>query len=218
MSDEWEVVDDKLMEGEDSLFDYEGELNKIALTMLSKTELVKTSAPGSDVDSKGSQDGQSKQSEYRDGLYRVRYYYNRDKTLHYKTGSKSRLFCRAMMAAADRGKVYKKDEIAPNEKFKNNLSSIGANKGWGPKGDNTNYDIFKWKGGGNCFHRWYRRIFYTRVGEKLGLDHARIVTTGQARSEGFKPPANAQQVPVAPKQLPGAGFKQPALRKKYGTG
>jgi hypothetical protein len=119
-----------------------------------------------------------------------------------------------MMAASDRGKVYKKDELAPNKNFANNLSSISANKGWGPGGTN-NYDIFKWKGGGNCFHRFYRRIYKTRIGDPIGLKDAEVLSTGQARSQGFKPPTNAQQVPVAPKVMPGAGFVDPALRKKF---
>tara|TARA_R110000744_G_scaffold378122_1_gene493860 strand:+ start:3077 stop:5032 length:1956 start_codon:yes stop_codon:yes gene_type:complete len=211
---DWEVIDDNDMGNEPTDFNFEDELNDLAYTMLPNTELVRTSAPGSRVDSKGSQDGQSKQTEYRDALYRVRYYYTRDKSLKYKAGSKSRLFCRAMMAASDRGKVYKKDELAPNQNFANNLSSISANKGWGP-GGTDNYDVFKWKGGGNCFHRFYRRIYRTRIGDRMGLDDAKVISTTQARSEGFKPPTNAQQVPVAPKVMPGAGFVNPALRKKY---
>jgi hypothetical protein len=200
---------------------FEEVLNEIAYTKLSKqqkTELVKTTAPNGRVDSKSKQDGQSKQSEYQDVLYRVRYYYNRDKTLSYKSGSSSRLFCRAMMAAADRGKVYRMEEIAPKASggIATSLSEIGANKGWGKKGSSTNYDIFKWKGGGNCHHRWYRKIYKTKVGQRMGLDDATLITTTKARSEGFKPVANPQQVPVAPANLPNKGFVTPELIKKYG--
>jgi len=213
---DWVEVDDSEAGLDDANFEHT--LNTVANTMLSKTELVRTTAPNGRVDSKSKQDGQSKQSEYQDVLYRVRYYYNRDKSIPYKSGSSSRLFCRAMMSAADRGKVYRMEELAPKSDggIATSLSEIGANKGWGPRGNSTNYNIFKWKGGGNCHHRWYRKIYKTKVGQRMGLDDATVITTTKARSEGFKPVANPQQVPVAPAELPNRGFVSKDLIEKYG--
>jgi hypothetical protein len=50
----------------------------------------------------------------------------------------------------------------------------------------------------------------------MGLDDATLITTTKARSEGFKPVANPQQIPVAPANLPNKGFVTPELIKKYG--
>jgi len=212
------ISDTNVGEEEDG---FEAALNAVAYEQLNKkqkTELVRTTAPNGRVDSKSVQDGGSKQSDNFDALYRVRYYYNRDKSLTYKTGSSSRLFCRAMMAAADRGKVYRMEELAPKADggIATSLSEIGANKGWGRKGSTTNYNIFKYKGGGNCFHRFYRKIYKTKIGMKMGLDDAQIITTTEARSQGFKPVANPQEVPVAPAQMKNKGFVSPDMIKKYG--
>jgi len=211
MSDDWELVDDSEVGDEHPQFDFESELNGLA-----KINLVKTRASGN-VNARGSQDGGSKQTDNRDALYRVRYHYNRDRSLFYKSGSSSRDFCDAMMWASNSGKVYKKEQLIPSADggLMGSLSEISANPGWGPYGLD-NYDIFLYKGGGNCFHRWYRRIYKTRIGENYDIDSAEIISTTSARSQGFRPPANEYEVPVAPKHLTGAGFYQNWLREKYG--
>ena len=53
-------------------------------------------------------------------------------------------------------------------------------------------------------HLWYRRI-YVQKGKKASSDDT-VITTTKARSEGFKPEVNAQEVPVAPKNMPNRGF------------
>lgn len=100
------------------------------------------------------------------------------------------------MRAANSGKVYRKEDIL-------RMQTNGINREWARKGDSS-YSIWKYKGGGNCHHRFYRRI-YLQAGEKPSSVDA-IVTTTKARSMGFKPEVNPQEVPVAPKRMPKNGF------------
>lgn len=184
--EDWELIDEQDAEGEHADFDYEGELNKLCEVKLASTGTARPNA-------KSEQDGVNKSySKY----YRVRYYYNEDTSLSRKSGQ-SRDFCEAMIRA---NKVFRKEDIKM-------MDSESVNPGWG-SGKGVSYSIWLFKGGGNCHHRWYRRIFRTNVGRgvKRDIDDSMIITTTQARSEGFKPEANEQQVPVAPKQMPKNGF------------
>ena len=65
-------------------------------------------------------------------------------------------------------------------------------------------DIWKFKGGGDCRHKWFRRI-YIQAGDKATRDD-RVITTTKARSRGFKPQVNEQEVSVAPKNMDNRGF------------
>ena len=93
-------------------------------------------------------------------------------------------------------KVYRKEDII-------RMKKDGVNKEWSKKGE-SNYSIWLYKGGGDCRHLWYRRI-YVQTGTKASKDD-RVITTTKARSDGFKPPVNEQPVPVAPKNMDNRGF------------
>jgi hypothetical protein len=132
------------------------------------------------------QDGTSKQSAEKGNIFRVRYIY---------TGNKApeRNFCKAMMKIK---KVYRKEDIVA-------MSTRKVNPGWGPKGRNT-YSIWLWKGGGNCKHKWERRIYLQKGKRAKNTDE--VLTTTKARSRGFKTPVNPKQVPVKPNNMPDNGF------------
>ena len=63
-----------------------------------------------------------------------------------------REFCRKMIQAK---KVYRKEDI---QRMKNKP----VNAGWGLNGANI-YDIWLYKGGGNCYHKWNRVIYLKKV-------------------------------------------------------
>ena len=182
-TEKWQLIDEDDAEGEHEDFDFEYNLQKI--------ELARTGRAYPNAVSQ--QDGQSTQ-EHK-SKFRVRYVYNEDRALS-RTSGKTRTFCDAMMRAANSGKVYRKEDIL-------RMQTDGINREWARKGD-SNYSIWKYKGGGNCHHRFYRRI-YLQAGEKPSSVDA-IVTTTKARSLGFKPEVNPQEVPVAPKRMPKNGF------------
>jgi hypothetical protein len=176
----WQLIDEDDAEGEHEDFDFEYNLEKLELATTGRAI----------PNAKSEQDGQSQQ-EHK-SKFRVRYVYSEDKGLTRKSGQ-SREFCTKMMAA---GKVYRKEDII-------RMGSRGVNKGWGLNGAD-NYSIWKFKGGGNCHHRWYRRIYLQAGLKPSSVD--KIVSTTKARSLGFRPETNEQEVPVAPKRMPKNGF------------
>ena len=178
----WQLIDEEDAEGEHEDFNFEHNLQKL--------ELARTGRAYPNASSE--QDGQSTQ-EHK-SKFRVRYVYNEDRAL--KRDYASRKFCDAMMSAAASGKVYRKEDIL-------RMQTNGINREWARKGD-SNYSIWLYKGGGNCHHRWFRRI-YLQIGEKPSLADT-IVSTTKARSMGFRPEINERQVPQAPKTMDKNGF------------
>jgi hypothetical protein len=98
----------------------------------------------------------SKQDEIIDGIkFITRYVYAG------QDGGKSgkvRPFCEQMQKF---GKVYRKEDIQL-------MSSQAVNPGFGPKGTNT-YDIWLYKGGANCHHRWNKQVYATFEGKALDI-------------------------------------------------
>ena len=203
---DWELLDEEDSDGELADFNFENELNNLV-----RTELA--SVGKSNPNAKSDQDrGVINKGNWN--YFRVRYVYNEDKSLTRTSENNSRPFCEKMML---KNKVYRKEDIAPIEDggLKHSLSEQPVNRGWGEGGADI-YDIWKYKGGGNCHHRWYRQIYKTVIGEGSShIDDASIISTTKARSEGLKPEANAQEVPVAPKQMETKGFVNPELIEKY---
>ena len=188
MSDEWELVEEEIVDGEHQDFNYEEVLNELAGE---KIQLASTgrAIPGR----KSEQDGLSKKSfDY----FRVRYVYSEDNFLS-KEG-KTREFCRKMTAAK---KLYRKEDII-------NMGSKEVNKGWGPKGNSNTYSIWLWKGGGNCHHFWSRRIFKTVIGESktTKIEDADMIGYTKAKSEGFTAQKNDNLVATPPKKMKNNGF------------
>ena len=126
---------------------------------------------------KSEQDGTSKQTDEKGNEFLVRYKYSPE-----RTKSTSRQFCSKMVGAK---KVYRKEDIEAMEE-------IAVNAGFG-KGGSSTYSIWLYKGGARCSHKWLRKTYVRKDGDKgLGSE----IGTTQARSRGFKPEANAKKVPV----------------------
>ena len=176
----WQLIDEEDADGEHEDFDFEYNLEKLELASTGRAT----------PNAKSEQDGQSTQTHK--SKFRVRYVYTEDKGLTRKSGEQ-REFCRKMEAA---NKVYRKENII-------RMGTMPVNKGWGLNGADT-YSIWHFKGGGNCHHKWFRRI-YLQAGERPSSAD-KVVTTTKARSMGFKPETNPQEVPVAPKRMPKNGF------------
>ena len=176
----WELIDEEDAEDEHPDFDFEYNLEKLEFATTGRAI----------PNAKSSQDGQSTQTHKT--KYRVRYVYTEDKNLTRTSGEK-REFCAKMEAA---NKVYRKEDIL-------RMGKMAVNKGWGLNGADT-YSIWLYKGGGNCHHKWFRRI-YIQAGERASKDD-KVITTTKARSKGFKPEVNDQEVPVAPKRMDKNGF------------
>ena len=184
----WELLDEEEVDvdHEHSDFDFEHNLNQLN----KKTNLVRTG----EARKRG-----SKQDGFDDdlNLYRVRYQYAAKSKKH-KT---QRKFCQKMIAA---NKIYRKEDIAKGQKHA--LSNIPANKGFGPDGADI-YDVWFYKGGANCHHKWVRKIYVTKFGNKPNYNTDEVINKTKARARGFRPEDNDNKVSQAPIDMPNRGYK-----------
>ena len=187
MPEGWEIVSEEEAEEEVEDFNFESELN---------SNYYEFASTGSAYPNrKSGQDQKSKQTDYEDDIYRVRYRY---------TGSLrgERDFCRKM---TNTNKIYRKEDIIA-------MGRKQVNPGWGEYGANT-YSIWKWKGGALCKHKWFRIILVQEGARPKNSD--KIISSTEAKSRGVKLPRNAKEVSVAPHDMPNHGFVNPELISKY---
>jgi hypothetical protein len=109
----------------------------------------------------------------------------------------TREFCKKMVTA---NKIYRKEDIQ-------RMSREVVNAGWGARGADK-YDIFLYKGGGACHHKWMRQTFVA-FEEGLGIDplspKAKTISTNKAEKAGYRV-RNPQQVAMRPIDMPNQGF------------
>ena len=204
MPEDWELVEEEVVDGEHQDFDFEKELNDIANE---KLELASTGR--ANPNARSSQDGTNKSDN---DFYKVRYVYTKDNFLTQK--GETRQFCKLMMRAK---KIYRKEDIL-------RLSDIAVNPGWGVRGAATysiwladqvedccnpleNKKLELYKGGGNCHHFWLRQIYKTSLrGAKGKISSSQLISYTKARSEGFTAEKNDNLVARPPKRMRNNGF------------
>lgn len=112
----------------------------------------------------------SRQDKVIDGIkFITRYVYQGE------TGGKSgkaRDFCTEMM---DAKKIYRKEDIQK-------MSSQQVNAGFGPRGAAT-YDIWLYKGGANCHHRWNKQVYATFSGKALNIGSKELKQVAVRKAE-----------------------------------
>jgi hypothetical protein len=199
---EFEVIDEREVnyEHEAELDEVVNDLNKPKdKSLLTKIwEFVSTGSAKPYRESE--QDGTSKQTKEEGNEFLVRYMYAPQ-----KYSSNSRNFCKKMV---DAKKVYRKEDIV-------SMENKVVNAGFGKGGSDT-YSIWLhkgiscvgkktelYKGGARCNHKWFRKTYVRKKGSKSLGD---AISTTEARKRGFKPEANAQKVPVAPKDMKYKGY------------
>jgi hypothetical protein len=134
----------------------------------------------------------SEQDDFVDGVkFITRYRYDGN------IKSNSRLFCKKMIEA---NKIYRKEDILQME-------NQVVNEGWGPRGADT-YDIWKYKGGGDCHHKWMKQV-YASFDDSVGIDVnsplARTIAVEKAEEFGYVV-KNPRFVEMMPKDMPNRGF------------
>ena len=188
MSEDWELVEEEVVDGEHQDFDFEETLNEIA------GEKIELASTGRAIPSrKSEQDGISKKTY---DYFRVRYVYSNDNFLTNKSGTR-RKFCQQMMGA---NKLYRKEDII-------NMGKKAVNPGFGIDGAAT-YSIWLYKGGPQCFHFWSRRIFKTTIGESktTKIEDADAIGYTKAKSEGFTAKKNDKLVATPPRKMKNNGY------------
>lgn len=133
-------------------------------------------------------------SEQDNADYMIRYQY-----APLKVSENSREFCKKMVQAK---KIYRKEDII-------RMENEVVNAGWGANGADK-YSIWLYKGGGDCHHKWFRKI-YVKKGVKVDVNSplAELISTTNARKQGFNPQPNDDLVAIAPKDMKNNGFLTP---------
>ena len=189
MPDDWELIEEEVVDGEHQDFNFEQVLNEEANK---KLELASTGTARPNA--RSSQDGTNKSDN---DFYKVRYVYTKDNFLS-QEGS-TREFCKLMTSSR---KIYRKEDILQ-------MSNRAVNPGWGPRGAAT-YSIWLYKGGGNCHHFWLRQIYKTSLrGAKGDISSKQLISYTKARSEGFTAEKNDNLVARPPKRMKNNGFLEP---------
>ena len=182
--DDYDLIDVSEVDYDnDDIYDQKiQELNVPEISTLNKiVNLVRTGKAYPKRESE--QDGQTKQTGKEKFLVRYQY-------APLKTKQDGRKFCKAMVRAK---KIYRKEDIIK-------MGKQPVNAGFGVNGAAT-YSIWLYKGGARCQHKWFRKTYMlTQGGDKT------LVTSGKAKSKGFKFPVNNKLVPVAPENMQFKGY------------
>ena len=161
-------------------------------------------------------DARKKDEKYDRDIIKVRYAYmpqilgtsgthtkGPDKGKPYRNESRS--FCKLMVKASMRGKVFSRTDIEA-------AGSQSVNPGWGPGGANT-YSIWLnkgggscqkfYKGGGSCQHFWERRTYLQKNNQRVSVNQAK----GLLREAGLRPlERNEPEVAKLPRDMRNRGF------------
>ena len=185
----WELIDERKVDydAEDELDEELNKLNNPKLSLLSKVWNLATTGTAR-PNAKSEQDGENEEGVQ----FKVRYQY-----APLRASNNSREFCKKMVNAA---KIYRKEDIQQ-------MSQRAVNAGWGLNGADT-YDIWLYKGGGDCHHFWMRKTYRAKSAKTkadVGNPNAEV-SVNKAKKEGFKPEVNAKEVAKRPTDMPNNGF------------
>jgi hypothetical protein len=185
----WELIDERKVDydTEDELDEELNKLNNPKLSLLSKVWNLATTGTAR-PNAKSEQDGENEEGVQ----FKVRYQY-----APLRVSNNSREFCKKMVNAA---KIYRKEDIQQ-------MSQKAVNAGWGLNGADT-YDIWLYKGGGDCHHFWMRKTYRAKSAKTkadVGNPNAEV-SVNKAKKEGFKPEVNAKEVAKRPTDMPNNGF------------
>jgi len=189
------LKDYDLIDEHDVDYELDDELNEKINELNNEVKLVSTGRANKTKDSK--QDGTTKSSRALGYTFLVRYTYTKAPG----SAKSSREFCEKMMKAK---KVYRKEDIIA-------MSKLAVNPGFGKNGADQ-YNIWLYKGGARCFHRWTRKIFL-RKDDTKGV--GKSISTNRSIKAGFKPETNNKKVSIAPKNTNYKGYTA-AYWKKMG--
>jgi hypothetical protein len=126
------------------------------------------------------------------GVYLIRYRY-----APMGASGNSRQFCKDMVANAKMGVVYRREDI-------DTMGDDGVNGQFAPSGK-SNYSIWKYKGGVNCKHQWYR-LTYMRKRVSGGKF---IPLTPEEKSQAIKDLDNYKRVSNQSADSVGVPFSPP---------
>ena len=189
-SEEWELVDVRDVDDENqSEEDWAGDMIQLA-------ESVKSDTP---IKNKPSGDSMLDKS-----YYKIRYKYAVGSR---KSGGKSRMFCEEMMNRSRRGVVYRIEDI---DKASREMNFSAAKL---PMHNGQKYDLFKFKGGVYCKHRWKQVLYKIKnTDDKDSKQLADYDIVKEIPKSYKRKPSGTKQAEKAPINMPNGGH-HPAYKK-----
>jgi hypothetical protein len=189
LSDEWFLIDETEVdyETEEELDSEINTLNNKKKSTLSKMWKFITSTGTAKPNNKSPE-----QDKVIDGVqFITRYKYSGDL-------SGEREFCSKMLRAE---KVYRKEDIV-------NMETQVVNAGFGPNGSDS-YDVWLYKGGPRCNHKWLRRTYANFDGVKIDPTNpnAKAISAATAEKYGYRI-RNDKEVSMKPSDMPTKGYTQ----------
>jgi hypothetical protein len=183
LSDEWELVDELGVDEDISDEDWATICIKEKKSLFRKFADEITSKPDgfSYLDSKN---------------YKIRYKYAVGSSKAMKDNNKSRPFCENMMSLSRSGVVYRLEGIDA-------ASRDGVNSNLGHKG--RPYDLFKFKGGIYCRHKWVKVLYRLKKSTQPSEDLIDYKKTRTIPKTYNKSPRGTKQSEIAPVNMPNQG-------------
>jgi hypothetical protein len=181
LGDEWVLIDETEVDV-DSELELDAEIE--ALNNKKKPSLLQKLASSIT----GRPNAKSDQDKNIDGVrFITRYKYSGEQT-------GEREFCKSMLSA---NKLYRKEDIETT-------NSNVVNPGQGH--DGASYNLFLFKGGVNCKHKWLRQTYVSFDNIKIDVNNpnATQISTNKAESYGYRV-RNPKEVAMKPIDMPNNG-------------
>ena len=129
-------------------------------------------------------------------MYKVRYKYAKGSS----RGGESREFCKEMMNRTNAGIVYRLEDI---DKASRDMNFKAAKL---PMHNNQKYDLFKFKGGVYCRHKWQQILYKIKKGKEVGSDDLDDYKKTKSIPKSYEPkPRGRKQAAKAPVNMPNNG-------------
>ena len=136
------------------------------------------------------------------GYYKVRYKYVKGSRRPNKSGNKSRKFCEEMMSRTRQGIVYRIEDIDKASREMNfKAAELPMHKG-------KKYDLFRFKGGVYCKHKWQEVLYKVKKLDDKGskdLGDYKTIKKGAFPKSYKKSPVGSKQSVKAPINMPNNG-------------
>ena len=130
-------------------------------------------------------------------MYKVRYKYAKGSA---RTGGESRGFCKEMMSRTGSGIVYRLEDI---DKASRSMDFAAAEL---PMHNGEKYDLFKFKGGVYCRHKWQQVLYKIKKGKEVGSDDLDDYKKTKSIPKSYEPkPRGRKESVKAPVNMPNNG-------------
>jgi hypothetical protein len=183
LGEEWVLIDETEVDL-DSEEELDAEIESLNNTKKKKLSLIQKLATAIT----GRPNARSSQDENVDGIrFITRYKYS-------GAESGEREFCKKMLSA---DRLYRKEDIE-------NTNSNFVNAGQGHNG--LPYNLFLYKGGVNCKHKWLRQTYVSFDNVKIDVTNpnATKISTNKAEKYGYRV-RNPKEVAMTPYDMPNNG-------------